>query len=231
MPFRMQATENTIGGFTPYFIFDPTKDDVIGRYYYTVTYKYAADAPAFIKGDLEIIVRDASSSDTGAEGDEDEDEADSDSDSESEVSVGANSSTSSEASVFTNVETKLEDELPLIFSLGQDFPEIEVSLGGTIQMIDDNATINPDLEMIVDVDDFKFINFLRSKEVISIEPEIAEIGEYEFSVFLRDSNQETEFIVTVRIKAEEQQLNDDKEEIENEETENDTDNEEDDENV
>ena len=55
-------------------------------------------------------------------------------------------------------------------------------------MIDDNATINPDLEMIVDVDDFKFINFLRSKEVIRIEPEIAEIGEYEFSVFLRDSN-------------------------------------------
>ena len=227
MPFRMQATVNSIGEFTPYFIFDPTKDDIIGRYYYTVTYKYAADAPAFIKGDLEIIVNDASSSDTVAE--EDEDEADSDS--ELELSVGANSSTASEASVFTNVETKLEDELPLIFSLGQDFPEIEVSLGGTIQMIDDNATINPDLEMIVDVDDLKFINFLRSKEVISIEPEIAEIGEYEFSVFLRDSNQESEFIVTVRIKEGKQHLNDDKEEIENEETENDTDNEEDDENI
>ena len=53
-------------------------------------------------------------------------------------------------------------------------------------MIRDNEEINPDLEMIVEVDDHKFINFYRSKEVISIEPEIAEIGEYEFSVFLRD---------------------------------------------
>ena len=80
----------------------------------------------------------------------------------------------------------MEEELPLIFSLGQDYPEIEHSLEDTIQMIKDNEESNPDLEMIVKVDHLKFINFYSSKEVISIEPEIAEIGEYKFSVFLRD---------------------------------------------
>ena len=84
----------------------------MGIYYYTVTYKYAAYAPAFVKSDLEIIVNAPSSSDSASEEDETDAEV------ESEASVGANASASSAAEVFANVETKLEDELRVIFSLG-----------------------------------------------------------------------------------------------------------------
>ena len=115
MPFRMQSSENSDGEYTPYFIFDPTEDDIVGIYYYTVTYKYAAYAPAFVKNDLEIIVNAPSSSDSASEDDE-EDETDAEA--ESGASVGANASASSAAEVFANVETKLEDELRVIFSLG-----------------------------------------------------------------------------------------------------------------
>ena len=127
-----------------------------------MTYKYAADAPAFIKSDLEVIVNAPSSSDSGVDEDEDEDEddeAEAESGANANANSGASSATDSAAIVFANVEKELEDELPKIFSLGQDYPEIEHSLEDTIQMIKDNEEINPDLEMIIDADDIKFINF------------------------------------------------------------------------